>query len=148
MSTRIASCAGVKRVQAGADGLDSLLAMGGPLGAIVLGVGSYMGWVVLFPVRGGGSWPLCHVLPRLCNLVLPDRRLGQRVIQMRPIGRVGDCWDFEWAIRARRMIDGSVKCGSVDLDVDGVLYSYVGSAAVCFGQGDFEFSVLVVRGTY
>ena len=95
MCTWITSCAGVKRVHAGADGLDSLLAMGEFLGAIVLGVGSCMGWVVLFPVRGGGSWPLCHVIPRLSSLVLPDRRLGQRVIKPRSFGKVGDRWNFE-----------------------------------------------------
>ena len=44
----MASCVGVRRVQASADGLDSMLAMGEPLGVIVLGVGLCMGWVVFF----------------------------------------------------------------------------------------------------
>jgi hypothetical protein len=44
----MASCAGVKRVQAGAVGLESFLAIGDPFGAICRGVGSCIVWVFRF----------------------------------------------------------------------------------------------------
>ena len=123
--------------------------MGEPLGAILLGVGSCMDWVVLFSVRGGGgSWPFYHVLPRLCSLFLLDRRLGQRVIQMRQflveyvsvgsmsgdLGARGDRWSVEW--------------GSVDMMLTACYIDVLARRLGASGKGGLEFSCLVVRSTY
>ena len=65
-------------------GLESLFAIGELFGAIVCDVGSCMGWVFRFsPGRGDGLHPWVRGLP--------DRCLGPRAIQTKPLTMRGDC---------------------------------------------------------